>query len=499
MGNRVIEEWCFGAYLGQLAAVTANVDRHEPLSKYCTGLLFTNQRKNVERMAAQINPRQTRAEHQSMHHFVAHSPWSDEEVLRVARELALPSIQSQGPIDAWVVDDTGIPKKGRHSVGVANQYCGVLGKNANCQVAVSVSVANDWASLPVAHRLYLPQSWTDDRERCETAGVPRDIAFETKWQIALGLIDRLLNTDVPRSPVVADAAFGDVVAFRDGLTSRHLLYTVGISKSTTVWGPGKAPLPPRPDSGEGRPPTRARRTAEHKPVSVLELARSLPAPKWRTIRWREGTQGPMRSRFAAVRVRPAPGDHRGADPRPKQWLLVEWPAGETEPTRYWFSTLTQNAPRRALVASAKARWRIERDYQELKDEIGLDHYQGRGWRGFHHHISLCIAAYAYLVAERARLSPQFLRQSLPSGSLPYPQVSDHGELPPRPERHQPTSIRTMRILLTQQLIRRLERCPHCRQPFVTSSTTPDPPPAPREPSPSPGILGRVARWIFVTQ
>ncbi len=274
-----------------------------------------------------------------------------------------------------------------------------------------------------AYRLYLPESWAADRRRCRAAGVPTDVRFQTKWAIALEEIDGLLADDLPRAPGVADAGYGVVTEFREGLGARGLSYAVGISSEVTVWPPGREPLPPRVSVGRGRPPKLVRRTAGHKPVSVLHLATGLPQSAWHAVRWREGTKGPMRSRFACVRVRAAHRDYWRASPWPVEWLLVEWPAGEREPTKFWLSTVPQGVALEELVGLGKLRWRIERDYQELKDEIGLDHYEGRGWVGFHHHGILCIAAYAFLAAERARLSPPvplaFLRAApVPKGFRP---------------------------------------------------------------------------------
>ena len=329
-----------------------------------------------------------------------------------------------GPVAAWIVDDTAFPKKGPHSVGVARQYCGVLGKQDNCQVAVSVSVANEAVSVPVAYRLYLPESWARDRRRRRLAGVPEEVVFQPKWQIALAHIRALQAEGVPPAPVLADAGYGDTTEFRDALTAARLPYAVGVKGETTVWRPGQAPLPPKPRrGGRGRPSTRVRRTATHQPVSLKALAGDLPAAAWQRVTWREGTRGAMRSRFARVRVRPAHRDQQRSDPRPEEWLVIEWPRGDPEPTKYWLSTLPETIAIADLVRLAKLRWRIERDYQELKDELGLDHFEGRGWRGFHHHGALCTAAYAFLAAERARVSPpaplSFLRPApLPKGFTP---------------------------------------------------------------------------------
>jgi len=253
--------------------------------------------------------------------------------------------------------------------------------------------------------------------------VPDAITFQPKWQIALAQIQTVQAEGVPRAPVVADAGYGDTTAFREALTTAGLAYVVGVKKETTAWPPGQAPRPPKRWKGRGRPPTHVRRTARHTPQSLQQLARALPTTAWRTVTWREGTRGAMRSRFARLRVRPAHRDEQRAEPRPEEWVLIEWPRDDAEPTKYWLSTLPASTSLAALVRLATLRWRIERDYQELKDELGLDHFEGRGWRGFHHHGALCIAAYAYLAAERARLSPpaplSFLRPArLPKGFTP---------------------------------------------------------------------------------
>jgi len=286
-----------------------------------------------------------------------------------------------------------------------------------------VSVANSTKSLPCANRLYLPEAWVHDRERRGIAGVPREVRFATKWELALTEIDRLLGDDLPPAPVVADAGYGVVTAFREGLTDRHLSYVVGITGATTVWPPGLQPLVPQRRSGPGRPPTRMRRSLRRRPQSVGQLASVLPERSWRTVRWREGTRGTMQSRFAAVRVRAAHRDEKRHEPREIEWLLIEWPTTESEPTKYWLSTVPEHVSLDDLVRLTKIRWRIERDYEEMKNELGLDHYEGRGWLGFHHHGVLCIAAYAFLAAERARLSPPeplaFLRTArLPGGFHP---------------------------------------------------------------------------------
>lgn len=395
----------FEQYLARLSLSVSYSQRHERLAAYLAGLLLPGDRKSIEPMAAATEPSRTRAQHQAMHHFVANSDWADDALLEAAYDFAIAPMTSHGPIEHWAIDDTGLPKRGPHSVGTARQYCGATGKTDLCQVAVSLSLCNRFVSLPVAYRLYLPKEWATDPVRREKTGVPADVAFQEKWKIAIGLIDQALATGKPRGTVVADSAYGDATEFREALTARHLAYVVGVKSSVSLWPPGQQPLPPKPYSGRGQPPKCLRRGADHQPASALELAKSLLTEAFQEVAWREGAKGMMASRFAAVRVRAAHRDYYRREPRPEEWLLIEWPAKETEPTKYWLSTLAPTTPISELVRQAKERWHIERDYQELKDELGLDHYEGRNWRGFHHHASLCIAAYAFLVAERSRFSP----------------------------------------------------------------------------------------------
>jgi SRSO17 transposase len=393
---------------------------------YCKGLLLPGERKSIEPMAARLNPRNVEATRQSLHHLVAKAPWSDQSLLDQVREQVLPVLQNHEEVVAWIVDDTGFPKKGKHSVGVTRQYCGQVGKQENCRVAVSLSVATWTASLPIAYQLYLPKEWAEDTGRREKAEVPEEVEFQTKPEIALDQIRAAVEADVPRGVVLADAAYGINTEFRDALTELKLQYVVGVQSSLTVWEPGKQPLPPKPRGKTGRPPRLLQRTAEHQPVSVKQLATNLPSSAFREVSWREGTGRRLRSRFSAVRVRPAHRDYWQAEPHAEQWLLIEWPRNDSEPTKYWISTLSPNIPLKALVKIAKQRWIIERDYQELKQELGLGHFEGRNWRGFHHHATLCIAAYGFLVAERSRFSP-----SARAGQLGFVAVEPTPQFRPR--------------------------------------------------------------------
>jgi SRSO17 transposase len=415
---REASERRFAKYVEGLAGAIGHADRTGPLRDYCTGLMLPGERKSVEPMAAKTAPARTAAQHQSLLHFVGIAPWSDAEVLAKVRELVLPAIEKPGPIEAWIIDDTAFPKQGSHSVGVHHQYCGQLGKQANCQVAVSLSIANHSASLPVAYRLYLPKAWAEDGARRDKAGVPLDIGFRTKPELALEQIRWACEAGLPRGVALMDVAYGNDSRLRAGMTALQLTYVAGVQPNTLMWPSGAGP------KRRGKPLNNTGRRDEPDLISAKEVALGLPKRAWRTIRWREGSADWLASRFARVRVGVG---HNQLIPELllQEWLLIEWPHGEAEPTKYWLATLPADISFRRLVDFAKLRWRIERDYQELKQEVGLGHYEGRGWRGFHHHATLCIAAYGFLLSERATIPPSrprsaalFQTPALPEGHRP---------------------------------------------------------------------------------
>jgi SRSO17 transposase len=281
---------------------------------------------------------------------------------------------------------------------------------------VSLSLASVQGSLPVGYRLYLPQEWAEDKARREQAKIPGEIGFATKGEIAKAQVEAALAAGLPRGVFLGDAAYGDEAALRDRLTELDLIYAVGVRPGTAVWWENHQPATPPVARRRGRARTRLVRDETHQPIALLQLAQRLPARSFRHVSWREGVAGKLSSRFARVRVRAA---HRDV-PRAEEWLLIEWPQGEAKPTRYWFSTLAPDTSLKQLVATTKARWMIERDYQELKSELGLAHFEGRGWRGFHHHASLCIAAYGFLMLERLRATgkknaARFEEPPLPEG------------------------------------------------------------------------------------
>ncbi len=363
-------------------------------------------------MAARLVPGRVSARYQSLLHFVGQSPWSSQALLAAVRAAVLPALEAGGAMEAWIVDDTGFPKKGKDSVGVARQYRGQLGKQDNCQVAVSVSLATAEASLLVSWQFYLPRGWAADAARRKVAKVPADLVFATKPRIASQRVAALAaDPSVPEGVVLADAGYGADSAFRDGLSKLSLTYIVGVLPNTGFWLPGTEPVAPVPQSLRGHPPKRLQRREDPAPQSAKALALGMPATAWREIAWREeATAEPLASRFAALRVRPSHRDETRTELWPEVWLIVEWPQDESKPTKYWLSNLPTHTSLERLVWLAKLRWLIERDYRELKQELGLGHYEGTGWPGFHHHAALAIAAYGFLLMERLAIPPSGTRQ-----------------------------------------------------------------------------------------
>jgi len=392
----------FDRYLEHLSAGLGHADRYAGLRDYCTGLMLPLSRKNVRPMAAQIDPLRISARHQALHHFVAKARWSDTEMLRRVAQWVVPQMDLRAG-GWWIVGDTSFPKQGSHSVGVAPQYCKQLGKRANCQVAVSISLATDQGSLPVAWQLYLPEDWAHDPARRAKAGIPEPVRFSTKTQIALQQLRRLRAEGAPCYCVLADSDCGVNDAFRQALDDMGLPYMVGAASDTAVRPHNTGLLRPKAQRGNGRngrSPAVPQRSAAYPPISARTLAMALPPQAFHSVTWREDDRAPQRGRFAAVRVGRADGNVGKTRLPNEQWLLVEWPSHETEPDRYWLSTLDKDTSLQKLVHAAHLCWRIERDHQDLQRNFGLDHYEGRNWQGFHHHAVLSVAAYGFMMAER---------------------------------------------------------------------------------------------------
>jgi len=388
-------------FLEDLLAPMGRSERRHWARVYLQGLLLDGERKSIEPMVSRISG----ADVQALRQFVGQSPWAVGEI---QRRLALKMVDLLSEPEVWIIDDTSFPKAGDHSVGVARQYCGALGKVANCQVAVTVHWSNSEASCPLGWRLYLPQEWLEDPRRAAEVKLPAGLKYKTKIDLALELMDQMLGWGLPSLPVVADSFYGNDFSFREELRKRELSYVVAVEPNTVAWDTDpNLPLPPPKRTGRPRryPPLEALA----RPRDLLTIAQQLPASAWRTITWREGTRGMLRSRFARIRVWAAHGWRAQEHPeRVAEWLLMEWPKEEEQPLRYWLGFLgAKPSGMRQLVRLARSRWRIELDYRELKDELGLDHYEGRHWLGWYHHVTLISLAYAFLRSEQARIKKNF--------------------------------------------------------------------------------------------
>jgi len=383
------------AFAEEMYAPLRRCDQRAKGEQYVRGLLLEGRRKSIQPMAARLPD----GDEEGLQQFIADSPWPDAPVRRRLARRMTAEIQPEG----WVIDDTGLPKDGRWSPGVARQYCGALGKTANCQVLVSVNAASDRASCPLGWRLFLPAEWDADQERRAKAKIPDEVRHREKWRLALDILDELLAWGLQRRVVQADGGYGDITAFRVGLEERELEYVVQVKGATSAHPADAAPVTPA-YHGRGRPP-KPRYPAKPRSVRALALAAGPHAA--RPVTWREGDRGPLTGRFVALRVRPANDAQRQDDGvLPERWLLAEWPAGKDEPVKFWLSNLPADTPIERLVALAKLRWRIEHDYRELKQCLGLDHYEGRSWRGLHHHLTCVTVAHAFLTCCRlARAGP----------------------------------------------------------------------------------------------
>jgi SRSO17 transposase len=392
-------------FLDEMLRALGRAERRRWGGSYVRGLLETGGRKTAAGMATHAPDGNV----QGLQQFIGQSPWPWEPL---RRQLAQRLVGALDPVAAWVIDDTGFPKKGTHSVGVTRQYSGTLGKVGNCQVAVSLHFATDDAAVPLDFALYLPEEWLEEPRRSE-AGIPESVTFQPKWALALALIDRAISWDVPKGVVTADAGYGNTTEFRAGLAERGLSYAVGIQGSTAVWeGQGATVAPPK--GQRGRP--RKKPLVAGAPVSVSALSQSWPLDRWQRIAWREGTKGPLKSRFAATRVLPSHGFQHGGAKEGPQWLLVEWPEEEKAPAKFWLADLPAATDLLSLVRFAKIRWWIEQGYQQLKDELGLDHYEGRSWLGWHHHVTLTMLAFGFLSLEARYLKKNFWTALAPAES-----------------------------------------------------------------------------------
>jgi SRSO17 transposase len=403
------------AFLSEMTMGMGRPERRAAMSHYITGLLLDGDRKSVQPMAARLvdDPSEADAMRQRLADCVTSSPWSDSEL---QRRLALKLERDLPGLEVFVVDDTGFAKKGHLSVGVHRQYSGTLGRTENCQVATSLHVAGNKGSGCIGLRLYLPQAWTDDRKRCGDAGVPDEIEFKKKWQLALELLDQALLWGLEKKPVVADSGYGEVTEFRDGLVQRGLRYVVGVPGNHLIWPPRSDPRVPERTGKIGRPRTQYR-DGNTQPIQIAKLVQGIPRARYRTVTWRAGSRGQMSSKFLVYRVRPAEKHTKGRPPAQEQWLICEWPQSEKAP-KFHFSDLPPSTSTKELIRITKLRWRVERDYQEMKGELGLDHFEGRTWRGFHHHATLCAVAHGFLALRRALFPPEQGEVDAADGSAP---------------------------------------------------------------------------------
>lgn len=373
-------------YLGAVGDVLRNKRRRESFAMYAMGLMGDSERKSCEPIAARAcaDPRLVEAYHQRLTYFLGESVWSDHDVRRYCARYALDEMTKQEPVQTWIVDDTGFLKQGTHSPGVQRQYTGSAGKIANCQIGVSLSVATRSEHLPVDFELYLPLGWTDDRARRKEAHIPEDVTFKTKPQLALEMIRRAIAADVPKGVVLADSGYGDSSVFRREVRKLGLDYAVEVHSPTKVWRLDKSGQP----YGE--------------PMSVANVGHHLPTKRFRRVTWRQGTKGELCSRFALCRVLPVRDEADADGDAESVWLLLEWPPNEPASTKFFFATLPQDITRKRLVRLVKERYRTERAYEDLKGELGLDHFEGRTFGGWHHHVTVVLSCFAFIVAERVR-------------------------------------------------------------------------------------------------
>jgi SRSO17 transposase len=390
-------------FAGEMFESLARRDQRRWGEVYVRGLMLDGKRKSIEPMAARLSD----GDEQCLQQFVNQSPW---DPVPVRRALARRMGREFSP-EAWVIDDTGFPKFGKMSVGVARQYSGALGKVGNCQIGVSVNACSDDASCPLDWRLFIPKEWDEpsafNQDRRQKAHLPEDVHHTEKWRLALQMIDELRGWGIEPPVILADGAYGDITEFRCGLEDRELSYVLDVKGVTSAYREEVKPEQPPKLEGRGRPPKPRYRKD---PSSLKELALAAGKKSAVTVTWREGTRGKMTSRFLALRVRPANiglrnNANRNGEQLPVRWLICEWPSKAAEPTKYWLSNLPEDTSLKDLVRLAKLRWRIEHDYRELKDALGLDHFEGRTYRGWNHHVTLASIAHAFLTLERRRRPP----------------------------------------------------------------------------------------------
>jgi SRSO17 transposase len=391
------------SYVQGIGRLLDNKHQRASFATYALGLLGDGERKSIEPIAARAcaDPAEVGAMESRLGHFLSNSKWSDDRVRAYATEYALAAMTAHGPVQSWIIDDTGFLKQGSHSVGVQRQYTGSAGKTTNCQVAVSLTIATASEHVPIDFALYLPETWTGDPKRRAEAKIPAEIQFATKLELALKMIERAKTIGVPPGLVLVDCAYGNSAPFREGIRRLGLNYAVAIQGPTKVW---------RID--------RAERTFGAA-MSARDLGiRLAKGNKFRRSTWRDGTRGRLSGRFAAVRIVSGHSDEwSDLSEREALWLLVEWEDGQPAPNKFYLSNLPKGLSRRRLVGKLKERYRTERAYKDLKGELGLDHYEGRRWPGWNHHVSVVLSCFAFIVAEHSRRFPPSAARSKRDNSV----------------------------------------------------------------------------------
>jgi SRSO17 transposase len=369
-----------------MVPVTAPLGRSErriAAIHYVEGLLLPGQRKSIEPIAERLQ-----FDSQRLQQFIRDSPWEDESVWQTIRREVAPHLE---PIEAWIVDETGWPKQGKHSVGVSHQYCGALGKQTNCQVSVEIVVSDGLVAAPMAGRLYLPESWLNDRPRCQVAGVPEDVEFATKSQIALELLRRMVADEIARAPVLGDSAYGDSFEFREELRRLNLEFFLQVTPAEH-----KAWLEEVPTQLRGKYRTVSEKTAE-RARNLAQITAALPASAWKDCSWEATDGGRRKTRLAWTEVYLARGLKEPNGQLEKLWLVVDWPKGDAEPYHYYLAKFDRQPTRAICLKLSRSRWHIEQYFQRSKDDLGFDHYEGRSWRGFHHHLVMSAIAYLFIL------------------------------------------------------------------------------------------------------
>lgn len=389
-------------YLNRLGAHLKDHRKRESFSIYAFGILGESARKSVEPIAALAcpDPELTKKMHDKLLHFVGHSEWSDQRVRLEATQYVCEALSKQEPVTTWVIDDTGFLKQGSHSVGVQRQYTGSAGKIANCQIGVSLEIATGTQHAPIDFELYLPESWASDPALREQARIPDEVKFQTKTDLALGMIRRAAEAQIPGDIILADSAYGESCEFRQRVRELGFDYGVGIRGGTKV----------RRIGANGR---------LGKPMRASDLAATIPRRRRRKLRWRQGTNATLSGRFSFCRVKTTHDDGTSIEDREDQWLVIEWPLGDDEAMKFYLTTLPRRMSHKQIVRIIKERWRTERMYEDLKGELGLDHFEGRSFHGWHHHVSVVICCYAFVVAERARAIPPSTRSNDRADALQF--------------------------------------------------------------------------------